>query len=211
MSQSKKQKSCITGALFIALMISLLALSAGAQSDAGSASADSPSGNEPDTAFVPDPEGARDTLYCDIRTLGKDKWAVDVSYFTDVDVFAASVPLKFTSGLRRVVVDSTSFKGAATEKFAHKSARPDAEIQCLTLGFISAFSPSGKPLKQGKGRFATVYLHAEGPGASQPLTVDTTTTYPENSLMYVKQDWKLNKQTKIFPAYVVTSDEKVKD
>ncbi|HSG98923.1 MAG TPA: hypothetical protein VLB27_02670 [candidate division Zixibacteria bacterium] len=168
------------------------------------------SGGDSTEAFVPDPEGARDTLYTEITRIGPNDWSINVSYFTDVEVFAASVPLKFTAGLRRVVVDSTIFTGGAAEHFQVKTARPDTAIQCVTIGLIAALSPNGKPLAPGKGRLGTVFLHAQGDGAAPALVVDTTTTHPENSLMFVKQNWTTNKQTKIYPAYVPTSSEKAK-
>lgn len=158
--------------------------------------------------FIPDPIGERDTLFLEINRLGDRNWSVNVSYFSDIKLFGLSIPLRFTSGLEKVFIDSTIYTGGKAEHFEYKIARADSAIQCLTMGLIAAFNPYAKPLEAGTGRLATVFLHAEGEGASPPLKVDTTTTAPSNSLMFIKNSLPPeNVQTKIYPAVVIVTNE----
>lgn len=167
---------------------------------------------KPDTGRVADPIGDLDTLFTEITRTGPRDWTVNVSYFSDIDLFALSIPLKYRAGLTQVVIDSTVFTGGSADHFRIKMARPDTAIQCLTIGLIAALNPNAETLPAGKGRLATVFLHALGDKEAPALIVDTTTTYPENTLMFVKNSKPPeNKQTKIYPAYVVTSNEKPKE
>lgn len=157
---------------------------------------------------VADPLGERDSLFVDITRLGDRNWSVDISYFSDTKLFALSIPLKFTAGLEKVLIDSTIFTGGKAEHFKEKMTRADTSIQCLTIGLIAAYDPYAKTLDTGTGRLATVFLHTEGESPAPPLKVDTTTTAPSNSLMYVKNSLPPeNVQVKIYPAFKVTSNE----
>ncbi|MFQ5607056.1 MAG: hypothetical protein ACE5GA_03845 [Candidatus Zixiibacteriota bacterium] len=158
--------------------------------------------------FNPDPIGERDTLYLEISRLGDREWSVNVSYFSDVGLFGLSIPLRFTAGLEKLLIDSTVYTGGKAEHFVYKLARADTAIQCLTMGLIAAFDPTAKPLETGTGRLATVFVHAPGEGVAPALNVDTTTTAPQNSLMYVKNSVSpANEQTKIYPAVKITTNE----
>ena len=194
--KNKRKKLCSIFAA-LALGISLIAGQAAAQS--------------PDTAeFNPDPIGERDTLFLEVNRLGDRNWSVNVSYFSDIELFGLSIPLRFTAGLDKVLIDSTIYAGGKAEHFEYKIARPDSAIQCLTMGLIAAFNPYAKPLEAGTGRLATVFLHAEGEGVAPPLIVDTTTTAPSNSLMYIKNSLPpANEQTKIYPAVKIITNEPI--
>lgn len=157
----------------------------------------------------PDPLGKRDTLFVNVQSTAKNSWTVDVSCFNDEELFGLSIPLKFTSGLRRVYVDSTIFTGGRVAHFQVKLARPDSAIQRLTIGLIAALSRDAKTLAPGDGSLAKVYLHAEGEGKG--LKVDTTTTAPQNSLLFIYSDMKEgNLQLKIHPEVMINGELAVK-
>ncbi len=157
----------------------------------------------------PDPLGQRDTLHLSVESTGENSWMVDVGCFNDEELFGLSIPLKFTSGLRRVYIDSTIFTGGRVDYFQVKLARADTAIQRLTIGLIAALSPNAKILDSGNGSLAKVYLHAEGEGKG--LKVDTTTTAPQNSLLFIYSDMKEgNLQIKIFPEVVINGELAVK-
>ncbi len=153
--------------------------------------------------------GERDTLVVNVESIGESSWKVDVSCFNDEDLFGLSIPLKFTSGLRKVYIDSTIFTGGRVDHFQVKFARADSAIQRLTIGLIAALSPNAKILEPGDGSIATVYLHAEGQGKG--LLVDTTTTAPQNSLLFIYSDMKDgNLQLKIYPEVLINGELAVK-
>jgi hypothetical protein len=157
----------------------------------------------------PDPLGVRDTLHLNVESTGEDSWMVDVACYNDEELFGLSIPLRFTSGLRRVYIDSTIFTGGRVDYFQVKLARADTAIQRLTIGLIAALSPDAKVLDSGNGSLAKVYLHAEGEGKG--LKVDTTTTAPQNSLLFIYSDMKDgNLQIKIFPEVVINGELAVK-
>jgi len=159
---------------------------------------------------APDPLGDRDTLFVNVESTGKSAWTVDVSTFNDEELFGLSIPLKFTSGLRRVYVDSTIFTGGRVDHFQIKLARADSAIQRLTIGLIAALSPHAKVLAAGEGSLAKVYLHADG-DSKKGLKVDTTTTAPQNSLLFIYSDMKDgNLQLKVHPEVVINGELAVK-
>lgn len=193
----QKNKHEYARSLFAGLALGILLLAA-----------ETPAQEAKTETYVADPIGERDTLFVEINRLSDRSWSVNVSYFSDIELFGLSIPLRFTAGLDKVLIDSTIFTGGKAEHFEYKVARPDSAIQCLTIGLIAAFNPYAKPLEAGTGRLATVFLHAEGEGAAPPLVVDTTTTAPSNSLMYIKNSLPpANEQTKIYPEVKIVTNE----
>lgn len=153
-----------------------------------------------------DPLGERDTLFVEITRVDDNSWTVNLSTYNDYTIFGLSIPLRLTSGLRKVLIDSTVFTGGRVEHFELPLVRIDTAIQCITVGLIAGLNPQVKPLAIGRGRIATIFAHAVGEGRAAALKVDTLTTAPSNSLLFVNSEMKADtEQFMILPAFVVTT------
>jgi hypothetical protein len=137
----------------------------------------------PITAFSQtDKFGKTDTVYADVAKLNDSVWTITVSYTNDEDVAGLSVPLKLTAGLNRIVADSAVYNGGRVENWGIKAFRSDTAIQCITLGMVADIGPAKKWLTPGSGRLVTVFVSSLEGKPIEKLAVDTTTTYPSNTL-----------------------------
>jgi hypothetical protein len=134
-----------------------------------------------------DPFGKVDTVYAEVSKVSETVWTITVSITNDENVVGLSVPLKMTAGLNRIVADSAVYTGGRVEKahFDYPGFRADTAIQCVTLGMIANMGPSNKTLAPGSGRLVTVYVSSLEDKPIEKLEVDTTTTYPSNSLIVI--------------------------
>jgi len=159
--------------------------------------------------------GTVDTVYADVNQIDDYHWSITVSYTNDENILGMSVPLKLSAGTVKIVADSAVYTGGRIEHFDYKGFRPDTTIQCVTLGMIANMGPSKKILAPGNGRLVTVYVSSVEGKAFDKLTVDTTTTSPNNSLMCVadqaelkrmlgeEEPTQLDRRIEVFPAFVV--------
>lgn len=153
-----------------------------------------------------DPLGERDTLFVEINRVDDNSWTINLSTYNDYTIFGISIPLRLTAGLRKVLIDSIVFTGGRVEHFELPLVRIDTAIQCLTVGLIAGLNPQVKPLAIGRGRIATIFAHSLGEGRAPALKVDTITTAPSNSLLFINSEMKPDTdQYKILPAFVVTT------
>ena len=153
-----------------------------------------------------DPLGERDTLFAEIARIDDNSWTVNLSTYNDYTLFGLSIPLRLTSGLRKVLIDSIILTGGRVEHFEWPLIRIDTAIQCVTVGLIAGLNPQVKPLAIGRGRIATIFAHSLGEGRAPALKVDTITTAPSNSLLFINSEMKPDtEQFKILPAFVVTT------
>ena len=132
-----------------------------------------------------DPFGKPDTLYADIERIDDLHWTITISYTNDEAVVGLSVPFKMTAAKNKLVADSAIYTGGRVEHFTYPGFRYDTAIQCVTLGMIANLGPTNKRLEPGRGRLVTVYVSSL---IDEPITwlkVDTTTTYPNNSLLVI--------------------------
>jgi len=131
--------------------------------------------------------GKTDTLFAEPYRIDAKNWAVNVTLFNDEEIFALTIPLKFSAGkTQKIVVDSTIFKGGVADGFREKYARVDTATQCLTIGLLADLGISVPPIPPGKGRLATIFISSLDKSAIAQLDVDTTTTPPTNTLQMVK-------------------------
>ena len=126
--------------------------------------------------------GAIDTLYAKIININNSTWSVVISFSNDENVTAFSIPLKVTSGSTKIIADSAIFKGGRAERFPYKGLRPDDSG--VTLGLIANIG-SRISIPPGKGKIVTIYFSSPDNTPIEYLDVDTTTTYPNNSLMVI--------------------------
>ena len=126
--------------------------------------------------------GSQDTLFVETAKIDAQNWSINVSYVNDQSIVGMSVPLKLAAGMVRIVADSCVYTGGRVEHFGVRAFRPDTAIQCVTLGMIASLSADGRKLVPGKGRLATVFVSSIEDEPIEFLSVDTTTTHPNNSL-----------------------------
>jgi hypothetical protein len=132
---------------------------------------------------VPDAYGTLDTVYAEVTKLDNLNWAIKVSYAGDANIIGLSLPFKFSSGINRIVADSVHYSPTVAD-FAYKTMRADTAIQCVTVGLIANIGPGPKQmLKPGTEPVVTIYISSIEDKPLDQLTIDTTTTYPNNTLM----------------------------
>lgn len=129
--------------------------------------------------------GVLDTLYAELNKIDSHNWSITVLYSNDQSVVGMSVPLKISAGDNRIVGDSAIYSGGRVEDFAVKTFRADTAIQCVTMGMIANMGPSNKTLLPGKGRLLTIFVSSLEGKPIEKLSVDTTTTSPNNSLLVI--------------------------
>ena len=129
--------------------------------------------------------GVLDTIYADVAKIDDLNWSVTLSYVNDQNVVALALPIKLDAGENKIVADSAVYTGGRTERFSYKGFRPDTSVQCVTMGLIANFGGTNQTLKPGRGRIVTVFVSSMDQTPIENLTVDTTTTHPNNSLMIV--------------------------
>ena len=126
--------------------------------------------------------GATDTVWAEVSRIDSLNWSINLSYFNDQPIVGMSIPLKMSAGLNRIVADSCIYSGGRVEHFGVRAFRADSAIQCITLGMIGSLSAKKVRLESGKGRLATVFVSSIEDKPIDRLAVDTTTTYPGNTL-----------------------------
>ncbi len=77
------------------------------------------------------------------------------------------------------------FTGGRVEKFDYKGFRADTAIQCVTIGLVANLGPNKNSLPPGKGRLMTLFVSTPDKKPIKEMTVDTTSTRPNNSLMVI--------------------------
>jgi hypothetical protein len=130
-----------------------------------------------------DPFGKVDTIYAETAKVDSSLWTITIAYTNDEPVVGFSVPLKYSAGNNRLIADSAIYAGGRVEQFAYRGFRVDTAIQCVTLGMIANLGPTHNRLEPGAGRLVTIYLSSIDDKPIVKLTVDTTTTHPNNSLL----------------------------
>lgn len=126
--------------------------------------------------------GVLDTAYAEINQIDEMNWTVTLSYSSDADIIGLSFPFKISAGLNRIVADSIVYDARVAD-FAYKNMRADTAIQCFTVGLIANLSAGNAMLRPGSGKIATIYISSTEAKPIEALTIDTTTTYPNNTLM----------------------------
>jgi hypothetical protein len=126
--------------------------------------------------------GATDTVWAEVSRIDNLNWSINLSYFNDQPIVGMSIPLKMSAGLNRIVADSCIYSGGRVEHFGVRAFRADSAIQCVTLGMIGSLSGKKVRLESGKGRLATVFISSIEDKTIERIAVDTTTTYPGNTL-----------------------------
>ncbi len=143
--------------------------------------------------------GVLDTVYADVAKINDLNWSVTLSYANDQNVVALSLPIKLDAGENKIVADSAVYVGGRAEMFSYKGFRPDTSEQCVTMGLIANLGPSKRTMKPGRGRIVTVFISSLNQTPIENLTVDTTTTHPNNSLVIVADRFQGDDGTDTIP------------
>lgn len=155
--------------------------------------------------------GVLDTAYAEINQVDELNWTVTFYYTSDADIIGLSIPFKISAGLNRIVADSIKYDSRVAD-FAYKNMRADSAIQCVTIGLIANIPAGNAMIKAGSGKIATVYISSIEDKPIEALTIDTTTTYPNNTLMAAANLVQgtppdtvriTHTQQKILPAFVI--------
>lgn len=138
-----------------------------------------------------DPIGKIDTVTLKIETLSENKWMVTAHLWNDEELAALDIPIRFTAGIARVLIDSISFKDTRISYFAQKYSPVDTLNQVAHFGGLAYLGPDKPPLAPGEGVVARIYFSVKGDTKAGLFTVDTTTVPPNSSLMLVDRNAKI--------------------
>lgn len=163
--------------------------------------------------------GITDTVYADLARIDAQNWSITINVTNDEEIEGLSIPLKMTAGMIRIVADSAIYTGGRVEKFSYIGFRADTAIQCVTLGMMANLGPTRNYLPRGSGRLVTIFVSSLKDEPIEKLTVDTTTTQPNNFLMIIANPYQYEEDRvdtiplsereiiKILPAFIVRYSE----
>ncbi|MFH1699162.1 MAG: hypothetical protein ABIE07_01130 [Candidatus Zixiibacteriota bacterium] len=137
-----------------------------------------------------DPIGAIDTLSLIVNKIGDGKWMVSVQLWNDEELAAMDIPLGYTAGIAKLVLDSVSYAGTRIEYFAQKYMQADTIGQVMHFGGIAYMGPDKPPLEPGKGEIGRIYISVNDSKTPGPFAVDTAYYAPNNHLMLVNTEAK---------------------
>jgi hypothetical protein len=130
-----------------------------------------------------DPLGKVDTVSLYVETIADGKWMVSVHLWNDEPLAAIDIPLKYTAGVARIVIDSVAFKGTRLDGFEQRGAQIDTVKQVMHFGGFAYIASQKPPLPAGKGEVARIYFSARGEKKPGPFAVDTTAYSVSSTLM----------------------------
>jgi hypothetical protein len=131
--------------------------------------------------------GQSDTLYAELAQVDEQTWTITISVTNDEWLDALSLPFIMDAGETKIVGDSAVYTGGRVEDFDFKGFRADTAVQCVTMGLMANMSPGQNGLPPGSGRLVTVFVSTIDDEPLPHLSIDSTTTEPTNSLMFVAQ------------------------
>lgn len=137
-----------------------------------------------------DPLGKPDTVSLFIAPVAEGKWVISAHVWNDEELAALDIPLKYTAGMAKVMVDSVSFKGTRTEYFAQKNYQVDTAKQIMHFGGFAYMDPQKPPLAVGKGEVARIYFSIQSDKKPGPFAADTTTYTNGSTMMLVDKNAK---------------------
>jgi len=129
--------------------------------------------------------GKPDTVFAELAKINQSTWTVTISITNDEWVQALSLPFEMHSGKTKVVGDSAVYAGGRVEEFSFKGFRADTTIQCITMGLLANMGRTQNFMTPGDGRVVTVFVSSIDGSPVEELSIDTTTTKPNNSLQMI--------------------------
>lgn len=129
--------------------------------------------------------GKPDTVYAELAKINESTWTITISVTNDEWIQALSLPFELQSGKTKVVGDSAVYAGGRVESFSFKGFRADTTIQCITMGLLANMGPTKNFMTPGNGRVVTVFVSSLDGSPIEKLSIDTTTTAPNNALQMI--------------------------
>ncbi len=137
-----------------------------------------------------DPVGNIDTLTLIVESLDDNKWVISANLWNDEELAAMDIPISYTAGVAKLVVDSVSYAGTRIEYFAQKYTQVDTVGQVMHFGGLAYVGPDKPPLAPGNGEVGRIYISLVGDKKPGPFAVDTALYAPNNHLILVDRDAK---------------------
>lgn len=116
---------------------------------------------------------------------GSSSVLVKVNLSNQEKLSAIVVPLKYGKGKTPIVLDSVSFVGTRTEKFAFKTPNINSKTQQVLIPLISTLSAADLYLPKGEGEVAKLYFTLKKGATESSVTLDTAMFPPANTLQLV--------------------------
>jgi len=138
-----------------------------------------------------DPLGKIDTVTLVVDNPAEGQWVISAHVWNDEEIAAIDIPIKFTAGIARLMVDSISYAGTRMEYFAQKYNPIDTAKQIMHFGGFAYMGPDKPPMAPGSGEVARVYISATGDKKPGVFAVDTTFMEPNSTLMLVDKNAKI--------------------
>jgi hypothetical protein len=137
-----------------------------------------------------DPFGKTDTLTLAVQDMGNNSWMVTGYLWHDEDLAALDVPIKYTAGIAKLMVDSVSFEGGRMDYFAMKQHQVDTTGQTMHIGGFAYLGSDKPPLAPGNGEMFKIYFSTIGDKKAGVFAVDTTFYPPASTMQLVSKDAK---------------------
>lgn len=137
-----------------------------------------------------DPIGTIDTVSLFVENLGEGQWLVSAHVWNDENIAAIDIPIKYSAGMTKLIVDSVSFIGTRIENFAMKNYAVDTTNQIMHFGGFAYLSPDMPPMAPGSGEVARIYISVSGDEKAKAFAVDTTTYGTNSTLTLVDENAK---------------------
>lgn len=147
-----------------------------------------------------DPLGKIDTVTLITEQTGAGNWLVTAQIWNDEELAAFDIPIKYTAGMAKLVVDSISMTGTRVDYFAQKYYQVDTTKQIMHIGGIAYMGADKPPLAPGSGDVGRIYISVMDDKNPGMFACDTSTFPPNNSLMLVDKNAKI-----IVPALKIKS------
>lgn len=159
-----------------------------------------------------DPLGTTDTVTLVVHNPAPGKWMVSAHVWNDEELAAIDIPIKYTAGMARLIVDSVSYAGGRIDYFAQKYNPIDTANQMMHFGGFAYMGADKPPLMPGSGEVAKIYISATGDKKPGVFAVDTCFVQPNSRLMLVDKNAKsIVPVLKIVDKTAAATEEKAKE
>ncbi len=134
--------------------------------------------------------GTVDTLTLVVDNYSPNKWVVTANLWNDEEIAAFDIPLKYSAGMAKLLVDSVTYTDTRADYFAQKYTQVDTTGQMMHFGGLAYMGSDKPPLSPGNGKIGQVFISVMGNGEPGAFKVDTVFFQPNNKLMMVDRNAK---------------------
>jgi hypothetical protein len=137
-----------------------------------------------------DPFGKTDTLTLTVHEVDNMSWMITGSLWNDEEIAALDVPIKYTAGVTKLLVDSVSYADGRMDYFAMKQHQVDTTGQAMHIGGFAYLGSDKPPLAPGNGQIFKIFISATGDKKGGVFAIDTTYYPPASTMQLVSKDAK---------------------